>query len=262
MLTPVLVTKLLAPVRRPTLVARPRLTGQLDATLEPGQRLTLVSAPAGFGKTSALAVWLDGVARLDGRGRRQPAARVAWLSLDEGDNDLGRLLTHLVAALDRAGMVTDPAALAPLPAAPPAAVVAAGRVVLTALVNSADDGGGGSRGGPWVVVLDDYHVIASADVHETVAFLLDHLPDGLHVVVLTRSDPPLPVARLRARGQLVEVRAADLRFTLEEAEAFLNTSMRLALTSIRRRGPRGPHRGMGRGAAARGALPARRAGAR
>ncbi|MEO7752002.1 MAG: LuxR C-terminal-related transcriptional regulator, partial [Terracoccus sp.] len=146
--------------------------------------------------------------------------------------DLGRLLTHLGAALDRAGMLTDPTVLDPLAAAPPIAVGAAGRAMLTSLVNSFTEGGRGpEQETTGIVVLDDYHVIESADVHEAVAFLLGHLPDGLHLVVATRSDPPLPLARLRARDQLVEVRAADLRFTAEEAQTFLNRSMGLALTA-------------------------------
>jgi LuxR family transcriptional regulator, maltose regulon positive regulatory protein len=185
---------------------------RLDATLEPGHQLTLISAPAGFGKTTLLADWLARV--------RQPAdgVRVAWVSLDAGDNDLARLMVHVAAALEGAGLGVGPAALEHLAAAAPSAVV-------TALVNhvaAADDDS-------WILVLDDYHVIETAEVHEALTFLLDHLPDQLHLVITTRSDPPLPVARLRARGQLVEVRAADLRFTTAEADEFLNVSMGLGL---------------------------------
>lgn len=210
----VLATKLYTPRRRARLVERRRLVERLDATLEPGHQLTLVSAPAGFGKTTLLADWL---ARATG-----PAGgvRVGWVSLDAGDNDLARLLVHVAAALDGAGLAVGSAVLE-YPAAPSA--------VLMTIVNQV---AGADDDGPWVLVLDDYHVVESAEVHEALTFLLDHLPDQLHLVIATRADPPLPVARLRARGQLVEVRAADLRFTTEEADRFLNGSMGLGLGSV------------------------------
>ena len=205
---PVLATKLFAPARRAQLVARPRLAGRLDATRTPGHRLTLVSAPAGFGKTTLIGEWL---AHLE---PGPDGAGLAWLSLDEGDNDLDRLLAHLVAALRRAGLDVGGAALESQPAA-----------VLTALVNDVTGAGGQA-----VLVLDDYHVIDSADVHEAVTFLLDNLPGNLQLVIATRADPPLPLARLRSRGQLTELRAADLRFTAGEAGEFLQRVMGLELT--------------------------------
>jgi LuxR family transcriptional regulator, maltose regulon positive regulatory protein len=214
--TPVLATKLFAPARRPQLVARPRVAGRLDTTLEPGHRLTLVSAPAGFGKTTLLGDWLTD---LD---QRQPDARVGWLSLDDGDNDLTRFMAHLVAALQGAQLDVDAAVLESLSTASADA--------LTTLVNDVTRAGEQELGKQWVVVLDDYHVIEASDVHEAVTFLLDHLPDHLHLVMATRADPPLPVARLRGRGQLTEVRAADLRFTPSEAREFLNQVMGLELT--------------------------------
>ncbi|HET6919019.1 MAG TPA: AAA family ATPase, partial [Jiangellaceae bacterium] len=214
--TPVLATKLFAPARRPQLVARPRVAGRLDTTLEPGHRLTLVSAPAGFGKTTLLGDWLTD---LD---QRQPDARVGWLSLDDGDNDLTRFMAHLVAALQGAQLDVDAAVLESLSTASADA--------LTTLVNDVTRAGEQEPGKQWVVVLDDYHVIEASDVHEAVTFLLDHLPDHLHLVMATRADPPLPVARLRGRGQLTEVRAADLRFTPSEAREFLNQVMGLELT--------------------------------
>jgi LuxR family maltose regulon positive regulatory protein len=217
--TPVLATKLFAPARRLQLVARPRLTGQLDSTLDAGQRLTLVSAPAGFGKTTVLGDWL---AHLD---RRQPLTRVAWLSLDDADNDLTRLMVHVVASLNSVGLGVDTAVLESLHTA------AASSNALTALVNDVTRTGEQSPGEEWVLVLDDYHVIGAPDVHEAVGFLLDHLPDHLHLVMATRSDPPLPLARLRSRGQLTEVRAGDLRFTPAEAREFLNQAMKLDLTA-------------------------------
>ncbi len=200
----VLATKLFAPARRERSVARPRVTERLDATLDAGNRLTLVSAPAGFGKTTVLADWLAG-------GRNQ---LVGWLSLDDGDNDPARFRAHLLAALARAGLdvgtaITD----------------------LTSLVNDIVRAGALEPDARWIVVLDDYHCIVATEVHESVTFLLDHLPDQLRLVIATRSDPPLPLARLRSRGQLAEVRAADLRFTAAEAAEFLNRVMALDLTA-------------------------------
>lgn len=199
--TTVLATKLFPPARRSGLVGRPRLTARLDSTLEPGHRLALVSAPAGFGKTTLVAEWAAG------------HERVGWLSLDDGDNALPRFLTHLWAALPGI-RVAPPAADVPTTAA------------LTALVNDY-----AARADlQSVLVLDDYHVIEALDVHEAVAFLLDHLPDQLHLVVATRADPPFPLARLRGRGQLTEIRVDDLRFAGAEAGAFLNDVMGLRLT--------------------------------
>jgi LuxR family maltose regulon positive regulatory protein len=216
--TPVLATKLFAPARRPQLVARSRLTGQLDTTLDAGHRLTLVSAPAGFGKTTVLSDWLAHLAQ------REPHARVGWLSLDEGDNDLTRLLTHVVASLNSVGLGVDTAVLESLH-------TSSTSTALTALVNEVTRAGEGAPGEGWVLVLDDYHVIDASDVHDALAFLLDHLPGYLHLVMATRSDPPLPLARLRSGGQLTEVRAADLRFTSAEAREFLNRAMGLDLTA-------------------------------
>ena len=195
-----LATKLFRPARRSGLVARPWLLERLDGVLTPGHRLALVSAPAGFGKTTLVGEW---AARHE---------RVGWLSLDDGDNALPRFLAHLWAALP--GLrVAPPAADVPTVAA------------LTAVVNDYAD----RDGGPTVLVLDDYHAIEALDVHEAVAFLLDHLPDQLHLVLSTRADPPFPVARLRARGQLTEIRVDDLRFAEPEAGAFLNDVMGLRL---------------------------------
>jgi LuxR family transcriptional regulator, maltose regulon positive regulatory protein len=211
----VLATKLFAPTRRPQLVARPRLVDALDTTLDAGHRLTLVSAPAGFGKTTLLSDWLS---HLD---QRRTRTRVGWVSLDDGDNDLARLLTHVVAALESVGLDVDRAVLESQSTSD----------TLTALVNHVSRGGGQPPGTQWVLVLDDYHAIRAPDVHEAMTFLLDHLPSHLHLLMATRSDPPLPLARLRTRGQLTEVRAADLRFTAAEAAQFLNQVMGLDLTA-------------------------------
>jgi LuxR family maltose regulon positive regulatory protein len=211
---PVLATKLFVPVPRAQLVARRRLVTHLDATLDASQRLTVLSAPAGFGKTTLLSDWIG---HLD-----DDRVRVAWLSLDDADNDLTCFLTHLVAALQSTGL--DVGTAEPVNAASSSAV-------LTALVNQLAAAGEQASDTQWIVVLDDYHVIEVPDVHEASAFLLDHVPARLHLVLATRSDPPLQLALLRSRGQLTEVRAADLRFTKSEARDFLNQVMGLDLTA-------------------------------
>ena len=214
--TPVLETKLFAPSRRRQLTARPRLTARLDTTLDPGHRMTLVSAPAGFGKTTAVSDWLADIAQ------RQPRARVGWLSLDAADNDLTRLMTHLAAALNSVGMRIEVSVVEALHSATDIAP-------LGAFVNQLARAGHESPGEVWVLILDDYHVIESADVHRAIAFLVDHLPAHLRLLITTRSDPPLPLARLRSRGQLTELRAAELRFTASETHEFLTRTMELDL---------------------------------
>jgi LuxR family transcriptional regulator, maltose regulon positive regulatory protein len=196
-----LATKLNVPVSRPGLVPRPRLAERLDEGL--GQGVVLVCAPAGYGKTVLLADWA--------RHGRLP---VAWLSLDAGDNDPARFWRHAVAALDRARPGIG-ARVGPLlrPPSPPSF-----DGLVTALINelTAQSDADGQ-----VLVLDDCHVVGSRPVHASLGFLLEHRPAGLQVVLASRADPPLPLARLRARGQLAEVRAADLRFTVGEAAALL-----------------------------------------
>ena len=192
-----LATKLYMPASRAGQVPRRRLMARLDEGLARG--LILACAPAGYGKTVLLADWA-----------RSGGHPVAWLSLDAGDNDPARFWRHAVAALDRACPGTG-GRLAPL-LGPPAPASFQGLV--TALINdlAADEA---------VVVLDDYHVISSPQVHESVAFLAEHRPAGVCVVLASRSDPPLPLARLRARGQLTEMRVAELRFTPAEAAELL-----------------------------------------
>jgi LuxR family transcriptional regulator, maltose regulon positive regulatory protein len=208
----VLRTKLHLPSPRRRLVQRARLTDQLRAGGGEGPRLVLVAAPAGFGKTTLLAQWL---AAAEGSQRR-----VAWLALDPGDADLRLFLTHLVAAIQTAEPEAGIDALALLEAGGTTPADA----VLVSLINDLD-----ILAGPTVVALDDYHVIDAAAVHEAVTFLLDNLPPQVTLAMATRADPPLPLSRLRARGELVEVRAADLRFTTGEAELFLNEVMGLQL---------------------------------
>ncbi len=208
---PLLETKLHVPRWRRSLVARPRLSERLSRGAE--SALTLLSAPAGFGKTTVLAEWLA-AAPANGRS-------VAWLSLDQRDNDPALFWTYLVAALKTAAPGEGAGALSLLQ--PPQPPDEAG---LVALLNDLD-----AISDDVVLVLDDYHVIDARDVQDGMAFLLEHLPPQIHLVIASRTDPSLPLARLRARGELAEMRAADLRFTPGEAAAYLNGVMGLALTA-------------------------------
>ena len=201
-------SKYRVPGRRPNAVSRPRLDERLDGAFR--SPLTVLSAPAGFGKTTALTEWLATVP--------PDAPAVAWLSLDERDNDAWLFWTYVVTAIGRVTGVGGEA-LGLLGSSPPATQAA-----LAALLN---DLGGSER--DLLLVLDDYHLIDAPDVHGGMAFLLEHQPPQLHVLLATRTDPPLPLARMRARGQLSEIRAVDLRFTVEESAAYLNNAMGLRL---------------------------------
>jgi LuxR family transcriptional regulator, maltose regulon positive regulatory protein len=208
--TALLVTKLHIPQVSPKLVARPRLLARLaDGLTRP---LTLISAPAGFGKTTLLSEWRRSIA-----GQRW---LLAWLSLDEGDSDPARFLAYLVAALQQIDPAIGHATQAMLHSPQPPPI----EVLLTALINDI-----ANVAAPFALVLDDYHVIDSPAVHQQLTFLLDHQPPQLHVIILTREDPPLPLSRLRARGQVAEIRQADLQFTLEETTAFLRQTARLEI---------------------------------
>jgi LuxR family maltose regulon positive regulatory protein len=206
--SPLVETKLYVPRPRRSLLARPRLAERLSRGAE--ARLTLVSAPAGFGKTTVLAEWLAAGTR-----------PVAWLSLDESDRLPGTFWTYLVTALEGAAPGVGAGALALLRSGQ-----APIRTVLAALLNEL-----GTAQSLISLVLDDYHLAEGPDIQDDVAFLLEHLPPQVHVVISTRADPALPLARLRARGELVEVRAADLRFTPEEVAALLNENIGLNLTA-------------------------------
>src|SRR5512143_3657518 len=204
---PLLHTKLRLPSIRSGLVPRPRLQDQVAQ----GMRgpLTVVTAPAGFGKTTVVASCVAGC-----------GMPVAWLSLDKDDNQAGRFLSYVVAALQAADNSIGRAA-AQLLASP---VQTPPQALLTSLINELD-----SAPGKIALVLDDYQFISSQAVHEQVAFLLEHCPKTFHLVIATRSDPPLPLSRLRARGQTVELRVADLSFTKPESAQFLNDVMDLTL---------------------------------
>jgi LuxR family maltose regulon positive regulatory protein len=213
---PVLGTKLHLPMPRRQLVARSRLTEQLRVASRSMPRLVLVSAPAGFGKTTVLTQWLSAGSPIIAGG----SVRVAWLSLDEGDADLRRFLIHLIAALQSTSpnVGVDALALVDHARAVPT------EAVLVSLVNDLD-----LTAEPTVIALDDYHVIDATAVHDVITFLLGNLPSQVTLAMTTRADPPLPLSRLRARGELLELRASDLRFTPAEADAFLNQVMGLDL---------------------------------
>ncbi len=202
-----LTTKLHPPRRRRNLIARARLRDLATRTTHPA--LTLVSAPAGFGKTTLVADWFSG------------EHTTAWLSLDPRDDDPERFWTYVLAALESvaADLSSDTAALLQGRRAPLETVVA---TLINDLETASQD---------IVLVLDDYHVINDSEIHDSVAFLLEHLPPQISLVIVTRADPPLPLASLRADGDLLEVRAADLRFTADEASEYLNGAMDLTLTT-------------------------------
>jgi len=213
--TPLLRTKLHIPAVRSDLVPRQRLLDRLNAGLR--RKLILISAPAGFGKTTLLSAWLH-----QARDKTSLPEQVAWVSLDERDNEGGRFLAHAIAALQTIeagiGQWAQGALQSPQPPPPEA--------ILTALVNDIC-----AIPGPFVLILDDYHLINAPAIHSALSFLLDHLPPQMCLVISTRSDPFLRLSRLRARGQVTELREDDLRFTLPEAASFLNQVMGLGLTT-------------------------------
>ena len=207
--TPILATKLFIPLPRSNIVVRSRLVERLNEGLAAGRKLALISAPAGFGKTTLVSEWAAGCG--------QP---VAWLSLDEGENDPARFLTYLVAALQTIAADIGAGASAALQSPQPPAT----ELILTNLLNEI-----AAIPHSFILVLDDYHAIDSEPVDHALVFLLEHLPPQMHLVIATREDPSLPLARLRARSQLTELRAADLQFTPVEAAEFLNQVMGLSL---------------------------------
>ena len=222
---PVITTKLYIPSFRSSLVARPYLVKRMNAGLD--GKLTLISAPAGFGKTTIVSEWVNNL-RLNSAKGSEIINRVAWLSLDKGDDDYVRFLSYFIAALqaieirhESAGIIGQGAlGLLQSPHPPPP------DAVLTSVLNEI-----ASLSHRILLVLDDYHLIDAQPIHEALNFLIEHLAPRMHIVIVTRDDPPLPLARLRARGEMTELRAADLRFSSTEAAGFLNRTMGLGLST-------------------------------
>jgi LuxR family maltose regulon positive regulatory protein len=207
----ILQTKLIIPNTHPTLVSRPRLVEQIENGVQAGHKLTLVAAPAGFGKTTAVGTWVQ-----------QNNRQVAWLSLEKSDDESTLFWAYFLASIRTVLPDFANPMFAALSETPPAPI----KVLLPTLINELTE-----LNETLVLVLDDYHVIANQEIHDSVSFLLEHQPQQFHLVIATRADPQLPVSRLRAQRSLTEVRAADLRFTEDETRALLNEMMRLDLTS-------------------------------
>lgn len=205
---PLINTKLCIPSLRPVLVSRQQLNQRLVAGIH--GKLTLISAPAGFGKTTLAAEWL-----------RDTQQAVTWFSLDEADNDPARFLTYFLAALQvidaQAGKATWTLLQAPQPPSH--------ELLMTTLLNELT-----AISQPFVLAIDDYHVIQTLSIHQQLSFIVEHQPSHMHIVLLTREDPPLPLPRLRARGQMTEIRQDDLRFTAQESVEFLETVMGLKIS--------------------------------
>ena len=220
MAAPILVTKLFIPPTRVTRVHRPGLIKRLNDGLD--RKLTLLSAPAGFGKTTLVSHWVEKLREKDETDGRN--IRVAWLSLDEDDNDPVRFLTYFITAVNQVKGVDDElgqGALSMLQSPQPPFP----NTILISLINDL-----ATIHEKIIFVLDDYHLIESEPIHQTLAFLLENLPPQLHLVIATRQDPSLSLGLLRARNQLTELRAVDLRFTSSEAADFLNQVMGLGLS--------------------------------
>ncbi len=211
MISPILATKLYSPPPRPGTVTRLRLIERLDEGLRSGHKLSLISASAGFGKTTLVGEWIT-----------KSGLPVAWLSLDDGDNDPVRFISYLIAALQTIKAEIGESLLAAIQAHQPPS----NESILTALLNEIT-----VHLKEFLFVLDDYHTIDSKPVDEILLFLIEHQPPQMHLVITSREDPALPLARLRVRGQLTELRAADLRFTPTEAAEFLDHAMNLNLTT-------------------------------
>jgi LuxR family maltose regulon positive regulatory protein len=213
---PLLQTKLYIPATRSDLVARPRLVTRLNTGLHPPTKVMLISAPAGFGKTTLVSSWLHQVKAHD-----DGPVHVAWLSLDENDNAPLQFLHYVIAALQTVKPGIGKPTLAAAQSSPDLSL----ETLTTHLINEL------ATFSPRIVlVLDDYHTITAVNVHQMINFLIGHLPPNVHLLISTREDPPLALSRLRVRQELIELRAADLRFTEAETAAFLNDLMALALT--------------------------------
>ncbi len=207
---PLLATKLYIPPTRSDMVARSRLIHQLNTYIR--RKLTLVSAPAGFGKTNLLSAWCEAAT--------SSGWRISWVSLETGDNDPTRFWSYVITALKTSVAEISDTILALLRSPQPVQIES----VLVSLINSLT-----AIPDEIALILDDYHLIETPSIHNMLMYLIDHLPPQLHLVIASRVDPPLPIARLRTQGHLVELRMTDLRFTQDEAATFLNSKMGLRL---------------------------------
>ncbi|MCJ7537779.1 MAG: LuxR C-terminal-related transcriptional regulator [Anaerolineales bacterium] len=222
-----LTTKLYIPSTRPELVTRPRLIERLNEGLH--RKLTLISAPAGFGKTTLVSDWVGNL-RLAATNESQTTYRIAWLSLDEDDNDPARFLTYFITALQMMGSSIGQKAQTVFQSQQELMI----DPILMTLVNDLtqlSEPPSEHSNKDFVLILDDYHVIEEPCIHNAIEFLLDHLPPRFHLVILTRIDPPLPIPRLRVRNQMVEIRGSNLHFSEKEVEIFLNENMKLGLAT-------------------------------
>ncbi len=217
MTIPLLKTKLYIPPVRSDLLERPRLVSRLNSGLE--RKLTLISAPAGFGKTTLLTRWIHGGRDIHPSARAAPTA--AWISLDQGDNDPIRFMTYLITAIRTIATGVGDTTLATLQALNPTI----DENLLVDLINDLSD-----LPEKFMLVLDDYHVITDERIHTFITFLIDNQPPKMHIVISSRSDPPWPFARLRGRAEINEIRVNELRFTAEESADFLNKVMGLGLS--------------------------------
>ncbi|MGD2158274.1 MAG: hypothetical protein PVG32_15460, partial [Anaerolineales bacterium] len=207
MSAPLLTTKLYIPPPRAGIVARPHLIDILNEGVD--GKLTLLSAPAGFGKTTLVSDWV-----------RQSDVPTCWITLDESDNDIGRFLAYFIASLQSIDVNVDEQLLTLIQSPQQAQI----ENVLIPLINQIS-----STQKNFAIVLDDYHLIQSNEIHDALTFFLDHSPPCMHLVITTRGDPPFPLARLRARGQMTEIRASLLRFSVDEGEILLNQIQGLKL---------------------------------
>jgi LuxR family maltose regulon positive regulatory protein len=220
---PLLQTKLFIPPVQPNLVPRPRLIRRLDEAINQNCRLALVSAATGFGKSTLLSEWVHGGGALE-----PSSMSVAWLSLDSGDNDLVRFLAYFIGALQTMECDLGQGALDLLQSPEPPVT----EMVLTALINEiAEVLSRDPEVRPFVLILDDFHRIDALPVHETLIFFLDHLPPRMHLVIASRTDPPLALPWLRVRGELVELRETDLRFNSEETTTFFDRTAGISLSA-------------------------------
>jgi LuxR family transcriptional regulator, maltose regulon positive regulatory protein len=209
----VLSTKLYIPPIQPTLVRRPRLAQVLENGYQAGKRVTIVSAPAGFGKTTLIREWIKTTA---------PEKPFGWLSLDDGDNDPVRFLIYLISAIQKVYGEIGQSILVSLNSTQIPPLLELVETLINEISGEAQ---------PFLIVLDDYHLIKKIEVHSILQLLLKHQPDTLHLVILTREDPPFALPRMRVQGQVTEIRERDLRFTASETQAFLVTTMGLELTA-------------------------------